>query len=269
MVNCLNHSSPLMNQPKADRASLFAPVRGSVTVEAALAVPIFLFAFICLLYMMEMASIRTSVRAGLQEAGKKTAQEGYPTLTVTSKQVQNDVVNSIGKERLENSVVVDGADGIDCSASIFNVKNGVASLSVQYAIQIPVPMFAIARIPCEETMRVKAWTGYVKTVFGAEKREMVYVTETGLVYHKDRNCTHLDLSIRGVSSGEVADLRNQDGGKYYPCERCGKKSGATVYITDTGNRYHSSVSCSGLKRTIYLVPLSEVIGKGACQRCGQ
>ncbi|MSR92821.1 hypothetical protein FYJ34_00650 [Clostridiaceae bacterium 68-1-5] len=28
--------------------------------------------------------------------------------------------------------------------------------------------------------------------------EVVYVTETGLVYHKDPNCTHLDLSIRQV-----------------------------------------------------------------------
>ncbi|MCQ2507536.1 MAG: pilus assembly protein, partial [Dorea sp.] len=42
-----------------------------------------------------------------------------------------------------------------------------------------------------------------------------------------------------------------------------------VYVTDYGDRYHSSLSCSGLKRTVYSVPKSEAIGKGACSKCAK
>ena len=71
-----------------------------------------------------------------------------------------------------------------------------------------------------------------------------------------------------VQGKEISGLRNESGGRYYACEHCGGKGGGPAYITDYGDRYHSSLSCSGLKRTVYAVPLSEVIGKGACSKCG-
>ena len=60
----------------------------------------------------------------------------------------------------------------------------------------------------------------------------------------------------------LEDLRNESGGKYYPCELCGKKvSGMGVYITNYGSKYHTSMSCGGLKRKIYAVPISETAGE--------
>ena len=37
-----------------------------------------------------------------------------------------------------------------------------------------------------------------------------------------------------------------------------------MYITDQGDRYHNSLTCSGLKRTVYTARISEVPGKRAC-----
>ncbi len=159
--------------------------------------------------------------------------------------------------------------GIDCSRSRMSLRTGVAELSAVYQVRVPLPIFRIPLLEYEQTMRVKGWTGYERTGFGTENEETVYVTETGLVYHKDYHCTHLELSIRMVPLSDVAGLRNESGGKYHACEHCGAESAGGVYITDTGDRYHSSLSCSGLKRTVYAVPVSEVVGKGACSRCGK
>lgn len=137
-------------------------------------------------------------------------------------------------------------------------------------MRIPVPGFSIAPISYKETMRIKAWTGYEAGGFGEEDDQIVYVTDTGVVYHKNPHCTHLDLSIHAAASSELNSLRNENGGKYHACEKCvhGSSMGGSVYITDQGDRYHNSLTCSGLKRTVYTARISEVPGKRACSKCG-
>lgn len=251
------------------RVSSSACEKGSITVEAALAVPIFFLAVVSLLYLLEIMAIRTAVHAGLQAAGHKAAAEAYPIAAIFPSELENDIVHAIGAERLERSIVEGGSSGIHCEGSYISPTTGIGVIKAHYEVKLPLPIFAVPPVEYEETMRIKAWTGYEKNAFDMSNEEIVYVTETGLVYHRNYHCTYLDLSIHRVEVSETGELRNQDGGKYYPCEKCfhGVVDGA--YITDTGNRYHASLSCSKLKRTVYAVPLSEAAGKGACSRCGR
>ena len=91
-----------------------------------------------------------------------------------------------------------------------------------------------------------------------------------MVYHKDIHCTHLDLSIHAASASDLTKLRNENGGKYHACEKCvhGGNASKNVYITNQGDKYHTSLTCSGLKRTVYTARISEVPGKRACSKCG-
>ena len=251
------------------RASSSACKNASMTIEAAAAVPLFFLAVLCLFYFMEVMTIRTSVRAGLQAAGKQAMQDAYILTAVTPAGLEKDIVRAIGAERLERSIVEGGSTGIHCEGSFLSPTTGIGTIRAKYKIRLPIPMFGVPPVTYEESMRIKAWTGYEKEIFGKEDEGTVYITETGVVYHRDYHCTHLDLSIRMAQASDIDLLRNGNGGKYYACEHCGGKSLGGVYITDTGDRYHSSLSCGGLKRTVYAVPISEAAGKGACSRCGR
>ena len=94
------------------------------------------------------------------------------------------------------------------------------------------------------------------------------MTAHGTVYHKSLKCTHLRLSVEQTTVTQAEARRNRYGAKYYACSCCKSGVGAAVYITDTGNRYHARLSCSGLKRTIREIPLSEAWKRKACSKCG-
>lgn len=261
-------SQPIYDTKSGRTSSFVSSVKGSITVEAAIAVPVFFLAVVSLLYLMEMMAIHTAVRCGLQYAGKKLAEEAYVAQVLLPSRIENDVIYAIGPDRLERSIVVDGSTGIQCDGSRMSIQTGIAELEAVYQVRIPIPMFGIAPITCKESMRIKAWTGYERDEFGGSDDEMVYVTETGIVYHRDYHCSHLDLSIHMTTKEKAEKLRNESGGKYHPCEHCVDSDRGLVYITDYGDRYHASLSCSGLKRTVYAIPLSEAVGKGACSKCG-
>ena len=98
--------------------------------------------------------------------------------------------------------------------------------------------------------------------------EIVYMTDYGVVYHSDISCTYLELSIRAITKAKLYNERNEAGSIYYKCEKCDDNlTEMIVYITDYGNRYHTSLNCSGLKRSIHVMWLSEVNGLGGCSKC--
>ena len=259
---------PLNFHKKEERASAFTS-KGSITLEAAIVVPIFFFAMLCIVCLLEIMSLQTTMRNALYSVGKEIAQQAYSSPIISTYGIQQHVINNIGVDKLENSMIAGGAGGVDCSNSTSNWNTAVIDLSVRYQLEIPILMFRIPAISREETLRVKGWTGYVAGANGEATDEVVYVTDYGLVYHKSMNCTYLELAIQAVRESEIESLRSDSGARYYPCESCGSNgiSGDRVYITDYGTRYHTSLDCSKVKRNIYAVPLDEVYGLGGCSKC--
>lgn len=259
--------TPLINHKK-ERASAFTS-KGSITLEAAVVVPFFFFAMLCLGYLLEAMAIQTTMRNALYSAGKELARQGYVENLVTTHEIEGCVISNVGTERLKRSIVAGGENGIDCSESVVNWNTGVMELSVKYQLKIPIFIIRVKPIPYEETIRVKSWCGYASGAGDLSKDDTVYVTDTGIVYHRDRDCTYLDMSVHAVPVAQIEELRNQSGGKYYACEFC-RRSGEKenyYYVTDYGTRYHRSLECKKIQRNVYAISLDEAYGLGGCSKC--
>jgi len=254
-----------------EKASLFAS--GSLTVEAACVLPLFLMTMIAMMILIQATAISCRISEGLHEAGKQMALLAYAK-EKTDIEVNKYVTGAISyvyvQDKVQERLKEDDIQVIFLRSKILN-DNEIIDLVADYVLDTPLAIIKPNRIKLLQRARVRAWTGRKlaneEDSTDSESDKTVYVTVNGSVYHRDRECSHIRLSIRTVNHSTVADMRNKDGGKYYPCSGC-KGGSDQVYITDTGNRYHGSISCSSLKRGVISVTETEVKSWSPCSRCG-
>ena len=258
----------LYSQTPKERTSSFAST-GSITPEAAIATSFFFFAVLCLIYLFQILAMETNIKNALYAVGKEVSLEAYTRPVIPTTKMERQIAEKIGVERLENSMVVGGSSGFDCSASKKYWNTTIMDLTVCYELELPVLMFRIPLISKEETIRVKGWTGHEVKLTDSLDNVMVYVTDYGLVYHADIHCNYLDLSIKAVERAEIEHLRSENGGTYKECLLCKRRQDESgkCYVTDYGDRYHASLDCSGLKRNIYTISLEDAHGLGGCSKC--
>lgn len=270
MTRLLYRTPSISDREKTSAPDSKRKIQGSVTIEAALTIPIFLFAVLCLVYLFEIQAISFSIRTAAQGAAKIAAEEAAVIPVCNPVKFQADLINLIGTDRLDRSIVVGGSRGIHCFTTYYDSKEEVLKVKVGYTLRLPFPEYTGIRIKQEQGFQIKAWTGYAEHNGEETDEEIVYITENGFVYHTDYHCSYLQPSVQFVPVSAVENFRNESGGIYHACERCVHgESMSGVYITNYGTKYHNSLSCSGLKRSIRAVKKSEVIGKGACSKCGK
>lgn len=270
------------------RAVLFTFQKtGALTVEAAVVLPLFFLAVMGVLSFVQVLLVQMRIMGPLSNTARACAQYVYvqelgnedegvlaqvPDLLLEKKLsvigARNDVVNQVGKEWLDACGIVRGASGLSFLFSQIPSKENMVDLVVHYRVQPDIWLIPIPSIPITQRCRVHGWVGSEATGAIKEKSQTVYVTDTGTVYHKSLGCTHIHLSILQVYTKDVATLRNESGGKYDSCENCGERESSIVYITNTGNRYHTSLSCRGIKRGVKKITMDEVGTRSACKRCG-
>ncbi|MCR4787024.1 MAG: hypothetical protein K5888_00410 [Lachnospiraceae bacterium] len=103
-----------------------------------------------------------------------------------------------------------------------------------------------------------------------EPDEFVYVTKTGTKYHRLASCTYINIKPRSCDGEGLQNTRNKYGRRYRACDICHPGGSGMLFITGDGECYHCRSDCPGLKRTVYMITLKEAISSGytACSKCG-
>lgn len=271
------------------RASLGLSVgiRASVSIEASVAIPVFLFCFLEVLSLLNYISVYSGVLYAMKATGDPVCIYGYAYDLVTEEveevSLGEKVVTSLMfseayldsqirqqcDEPLYENTIQRGVEGISLLGTYIDREDGDISIVAHYTME---PLISIAGTELSVICRYygRMWTGYALEECETDK-EYVYITDSGSVYHLTESCTYLKLSISTVAKGALEEARNNSGSKYKACDICcdAKRQRELYYITSSGTRYHVDLSCSGLKRTTYRVEKSEVEGWSACSRCGQ
>lgn len=299
--------------------------KGSLTVEAALALPIFIFAILSFIYLLQIFIYHNNLQDAITEIGLDAAKYGYVyehikddninsnqnnyNQTKESQELASNLINKSAEgvfssivakavtkginsggfklglltrldiEEINRSSIKNGFNGIHTYFSSYMEDDDEVNIVLNYHIDMPLLFIDLDDFQIVQRVKLRAWSGYrpvakfIKAEQGQEEqaKEMVFITETGTVYHTSENCSHISLSVRDVPFEHLGNLRNKSGGKYKNCNLCGShsKEGDTVYVAVSGDKYHSNRNCSGLKRTVKQVPLSQVTNKRLCSRCGK
>lgn len=242
---------------------------GSVTVEAAIVLTLFMMGMCSLISVGMAFGLKICVKSALVEEVRQLALKQNLT-----REKDADTEMNIRSFLVENhapiAFIKDGIDGVAVAKTDTDNKEYL-KITAKYIFKpFGADYFDISGIPITQSCFVHLWCGYIDGFFADTGDVYVYIAKNSNVYHLDRECSYIRLVIEPVAGIEVDKKRNDKGGKYYKCNIC--KSNITdslLYITPDGSKYHSTIICSGLRRIVRAVKISEIGDRRPCSRCGR
>lgn len=262
-------------------------LRGSLTIEAALSLTLFLFLVLLLAVPMELLDTQRKVQmavegkarelsyqAGMFDLDREAASEEEAASALEYQLLQEGicrilsqtVTEAAGKQKIE---------ALDCSATYVSPDGEWIDLRAKYRLRLPFSVFTLESVPFCVRSRKRGWIGreggYWSRKTGEEESVIfVYVGKASTRYHSSPSCHYLSNEISAVPFETAGSLVNQSGRHYKACHVCGRysQSGSMVYLFPNGSYYHSRKDCSAVRAYIREVPLEEVRHLGACSYCG-
>lgn len=278
--NCVKEASSMdiykiniykINLHKINIYKINEKLPAAATVEACLVVPLYLYAVLTLIYILQFIN----VRCDMDEAVYKTLkyQTGIIPLskTVSSGSIYGSLLHNLGYDYASSHHIVGGNAGIIVAADMPNDKSTL-NVDITYHIKNPFDIFGIGILKQTHKYTIETWLGEDKSGIWKDdaESEMVYITENSDVFHRKRQCSSLSVTIMEISIDKVSTARNENGGKYHECSSCKKRGFKDiVYITPYGDEYHACDNCFALKRTVLQVPIDSVKDRRPCILCGE
>lgn len=263
--------------------------RGSLTVEAALVLPLVLFASVAVLFFCRFIQVEWGVQTAMHETVRAAALVGG--LLEEPAEGGTDGGGTPGNHGYRAGAVINGTTlGATCRAKILaentpvsnvlgkivgiSFENSVVTdtdiyLTADYYVKLPLPFPFGRAFHMQNRAYARRFVGYDPRGTDDES-EWVYVTPYGKAWHRDISCPYLAPAIRSVTAEQLPGERNYSRHKYKACPDCkGEGFGKIYYITDHGTTYHTRLDCPGLKRTVKREKLTEAEKDHTpCPKCG-
>lgn len=244
-------------------------LKASITLEATFVVPIFLFFVFTVMMALEIVRFQSGVFESLQQTEYEYGVQSFFV------KYEGEAAMNISTRCSE--LLNHGDAPYFCMRGMVEYNDlsesdiGTILIEANYEIK-PFIYWIPIRGNFRDSVFGHEFTGYIPfdtSCFEEDGETYVYITESGSKYHLYEYCNALSVQVEADTLEAVLQKRSIDGSKYYPCERCAYGVLGLVYFTKSGNRYHGENDCPSLKRTVYVVSLSEALSRGyePCKRC--
>lgn len=266
------------------RVCLFTS-NGGISIEAAIALSVFIMMILFVESYLMFINTEFSVQMKINNVVKETSKNMFYASVVDDITSDNKKLRDLKEEEVyikesikegymkarlfqeigsnSSNYFLCGLAGINTTES--SIQDGEVDLVATYKMEVP---FVNKYITITQRGKMRGWQGADLL----QSQELVYITESGKVYHTSKECSHLNIKISKVSFMECKGMKNNSGEKYVKCGICIIKKPSeysSVFVTKDGNRYHSNLNCSGIKRKIITLSKSKVEDMPMCSRCGE
>lgn len=271
--------------------SLKRKASASITVEAAVCLPLFVFFSLALLMPMEWLNRQRQIQTAMESLGESWSQYLYAWEERENQENGGNQEEQGYKEEQEyKALVSDMAVGLllkeklsryaeNVSVKRAEVPDESGHIYIEAEFREKIPLFATpgSGVSMKAAVKRRSWIGLNGKLkekgTGAENEEheniIVYVGASMGRYHWYRDCHYLSNQYEAVPSEQIINRRNCFGSKYTACARCAKSTDLTetVYVTEGGAHYHLDKSCTAMVSYVRSLPLDEVRHLGACSYC--
>lgn len=243
-----------------------------LTLEAALVLPLFLFAGVILMTPFTLMDTHRQVQAVAERVSEKIGEAAYLARYGDSESFWNTAAAfAYGEGAVRSRLRELPVKNVSLMRSSLLKDGETIDLVIDYEMPLPFPVLRLGSV--RQTVRSfrRAWVGadgrWAQGEGKEEEEEIVYVGKGSTRYHKSSTCHYLHNDLTAVAEGEIGSARNRDGKRYSPCSRCQGSSAVSVYIMPSGTHYHTTPSCSAITAYTRAVPKREVEYLGPCSYC--
>lgn len=289
----------------AERVCLYTstPAHGSITLEAAISVPLFIFAFLTIMYIMNIIYIQTTVQMAIDEAARSISKTAYITTefyenlktdgndadsddenasdissllenigakAITIPYIKSLFLNEDIKSFLDRSYIVNGSDGISFDLSSVDMDENTIDIVASYTVTIPFIPDKLFSFKLRNHCFTRIYMGKDMDKEQTSAPIYVYYTVRGKVLHTDKYCRYL------LNYSEA--LRYNDAIRAYlpeMCLLCGnhttletlQEENPIVFLTSSHEVFHLSLDCHSFTKNVFRQKRTSLDGEDICEQC--
>lgn len=262
---------------------------GSVTLEAAILLPIVIVGILTLAYLMKIIYFQEVIFHALVNEARKTSAEAYLNeLEIIPEGVAGELLRIgpqnilVFESRFKKNLFMNSKNYLkDIKISRFRYlfsEGGIDDLiniKLSYCVTLRLPIGYVKKVNVTQGVLMRAWTGCNddNQPMPFELMEKEEQCQTAFVFPRAGDRYHVrDCSY--VANEPTMEILNDAIRKSYkPCELCDafeKTNGSTVFcFKEYGTAYHTS-DCPSVDKYIIEIEISEAEGQGfqKCTKCG-